>query len=103
MATITKAIGQLHDDVSGLVATAEVDYDDALLRLTVFRLVNPTARAIEGTVVRTSDQRAYTREFPAAATTVLAIPQQAASRVPITLDPRGRLLGIEFAFRWVVL
>lgn len=103
MAIQTKTISTMVDDVSGLVATISVSYDDAALRLTEFRVNNPTSRAILGTLVRQANGRVYSTTFPAGQETFIPIPANPpADRIGVTIDAQGRINGAEYSFAWVL-
>lgn len=103
MAIVRKTIATLVDDVSGETATISVSYDDTALRITQFRVENPTSRAISATLIKQSNGRVFNTTFPAARTTFITIPASpAVDRVGVGLDSRGRLTGVEFSLSWVV-
>lgn len=90
--TVTRAVVT---DPAGHAATLQYDYDDALMQLTTVRVVNGAAQPAVATVSRTSDGRQYAATFPANQTTTLPIPQDAANRIGVGLDARGRLTGVQ--------
>ena len=103
MATVTKVIAVLNDDVSGLNATVEVDYDDVALRVSMLRVRNPTSRGVNAAAIKQSNGRLYQAIFPAGQDTEIAVPSSPpAARIAITIDTQGRLDGIEYAIRWDV-
>lgn len=103
MATVTKAIAYIVDDANGLGVEVQIDYSDTALRVEVLRVVNNGTRPLSVTAIRQSDGRLYQGEFPPARTTEIAVPQTGSGRFDISVDAQGRLLGIEYAIRWVVV
>lgn len=100
MAIITRSLGSLVDDVTGLTAVLEVQYDNVALLLTAIRCINPTPVAVQLTATQTSNDREYTQTFPAGQTTTLTIPTGQAARLSITITANGRLDGVEYHIQW---
>lgn len=97
MATVTRNIGLLVDGEDQ--AIAQVDYDDALLRLTAFRMINNTAIPVVGTVIRDSNGRIYSTTFPARRTTFISIPTNGAQdRIDVVINSNGRINGVNYSF-----
>jgi hypothetical protein len=100
MATVTRTIAILADDVSGELATLEVDYDDVQLRINVVRCINPTSLGVVVVAERLSNGRTYTNTFPAGQTSAINIPSGPNDRLAVTIDARGRLDGVEYHVSW---
>lgn len=98
MALVTKTLAVISDE--GINAVVELDYDDVALTLVTVRCINPTARALVVSGVATSTGRSFSRTFAAGQTTEQAIPQQQAQKLDITINPQGRLGGVEYQIRW---
>ena len=98
MATRTRTIQVLaHGDAPNqTIATVQIDWDDALLRLLAVRCINGTPVAVlaKGTVQKNG--RNFSITFPANATTAQNIPQNAAARLDVTVDAQGRVDGVEY-------
>ena len=103
MATVTRILETRVDDLSGLAATCSFDYDDQAMRITAFRVENPTQRAISATLIKQSNGRIYNQTFPAGQTTFISIPQNPPTdRIGLTLDVQGRPVGYDFTAAWVL-
>lgn len=86
--------------------TVDLQYDDALLRLTEVDInnnltVNGQPASVFCMVVRDSDGRIYSRTFGQGQTT-LSIPTGGAGRITVTLNSRGRLDGYSFGATYPV-
>lgn len=97
MATQTKVLAS-GSDADGGVATLEVDYDDATLRLIAVRCVNQTAGTVYAALVQTSNGRLVDHVFPVGTTTI-TIPNNAAQKVLFSSVVRNRLDGVELTFK----
>ena len=99
MATITRKVGGDGDAQRGYVEF-QIDYDDRKNYLTALRCINSSTEAAWGQATLVADGRSYDMRFPAGQTTYIAIPTGAAQRLGITVDPRGRIDGVEYHFMW---
>lgn len=95
MAIITRQIGQYENGT----CTWSYDYDNGTLRLLRFRCVNDSPYATEGTVISQSTGDRYTQVVQPGTTYNQPIPPGIANRFDIGVDARGRLTGIDHAFR----
>lgn len=94
MAIQTKVQGTLYEDATH-VARLEYDYDDIALVITTARCVNGTSVPVFVTIARISDGFQY-GPFTVAPGATLAqnVPASGAGKIDITVDARGRLVGI---------
>jgi hypothetical protein len=107
MAIQTKTLGVLNEDEGS--ATLQIDYDDALLRLTTVRIINthPTRTArVSATVVANPNRTASMDGLPPVApatskTSSQNLPTGQTQRFNITVLPSGRLDGVDYQFGWV--
>ena len=101
MAIITKTIGEAVE-VAG-TATLQIDYDDQRLRLTAIRIINThpslTARL---SATSTSTGATFTLDGPPNQTSAQGVPSGQASKFGVTIDSRGRVDGVDYAFGWLV-
>ncbi len=80
----------------GNAATLEVEYDDSVMRLTAVRCNNNTSRSVVISVVKQSNGRLYNATFPPNSNTFISVPPNpSADRINVSLNPQGRLIGIE--------
>lgn len=100
MAIVTKVLGTVGDaQVPPHQAELSIDYDNALLRLTLVRIVNDTNQVAQVTGTATADPtRTFTMQCPAGQTATQNIPTGQANRLNITIDARGRVDGVEYHF-----
>lgn len=99
MAIQSRVLGSLLDETNGGTATLRVEYDDALLRLTLIEVVNGTTLPVAFTARRTSGSgQTYTRTVAAGVTDSVSVPGNAQNRLGITIDSRGRIDGVEWNF-----
>jgi len=90
MATVTKTIARCGENVS-----FQYDYDDATFFMTAFRCINNGDHAVFAMARQVSNGREYSSTFPIG-TTEITIGTNAAQRLELTLDPFGRLDGVEY-------
>lgn len=86
MATVTKNLAIF----DGGNVIFELDYDDVVLRLLAIRCINGSNQPAFGRATALANGRTYSRTFDANQTTEQAIPTNAANRLDITIDARGR-------------
>jgi hypothetical protein len=101
VAIVTKTLGEAVEAAG--TATLQVDYDDQRLRLSAIRIINthPTLTA-RLTATSTSTAATFSLDGPPNQTSVQNVPAGQASKFGVTIDSRGRLDGVDYAFGWLV-
>ena len=109
MAIVTKPIGALWhwDDtlrppVLRGTFRAEIDYDDATLRVVTVRAVNTTLQPGRVELHRHGDGRSYVVDCLPGLTVATALPVAGSDRLIGTVDERGRLDGFDKSVVWPV-
>lgn len=96
MAIVTKQLAMFDN---GNV-TLEIDYDDATLLLRAVRCVNNSAQPCAYRATHLATGRNVSGSFAAGRTVSVNIPTNAAARMQITIDARGRVDGVEYQLSW---
>jgi hypothetical protein len=96
MATVTREKAQLE----GGACVWSYDYDDATFTLLNFRCVNDSNFKSEGSVWPSGHPEwMITRVVGSHTTETFSVPSAAAARFGIGIDARGRITGLDSAFR----
>lgn len=82
--------------------TWSYEYDDAAQRLTRLMCANDSAAATRGSITVEKNGRTFSRTVAAGDSLDVTIPTGAQARLEITVDARGRVDGIDWAFAWPV-
>lgn len=96
MAVVTKQLAAF--DNGNVVL--EFDYDDATLLLRAVRCINNSAQPCAYSATHLATGRSASGTFAAGRTASITIPTNAAARMQITIDSRGRVDGVEYQLSW---